>query len=106
MTIFIFNRNRAINFSFELILQILCKGNYFLVTNQIFSKKSDIILHFFALFPIYTPSKHIQPCLSKETGLDASPNTGGLSLVMDLSKIMEGTNHLNIHRVILAQKDT
>jgi len=38
------NKNRAISLSFELILQILCKSNYFLVTNQIFLQKNVIFL--------------------------------------------------------------
>ena len=74
--------------------------------NQICKYFNDYSCFLYQIFPVYALSKHIQPCLTKETGLDASPNTGGLSLIMDLNKIMEGTNHLNIHRVIFTQKDT
>jgi hypothetical protein len=51
-------RNRSINLSFVLILQILRKGNYFLVTIQIFLQKNVFFLHFY----LFAPSITQQPC--------------------------------------------
>ena len=55
-------KNRAISLSFELILQILRKGNYFLVTIQIFLQENARFLHFWLIFDNFGQIQTHRPC--------------------------------------------
>ena len=57
-------KNRAISLSFELILQILRKGNYFLVTIQIFLQENARFLHFWLIFDNFGQIQTNNPAIS------------------------------------------
>ena len=57
-------KNRAISLSFELILQILRKGNYFLVTIQIFLQENARFLHFWLISDNFGQIQTNSPAIS------------------------------------------